>query len=91
MSNTAVKQAHVKLGNEEKTVPAGQTMVSVLKTELGVAADAVLWLVINKQTPDAFAVAQDLGPGTISAQIRLSKSVFPQTLQMTGAAGKTPG
>jgi hypothetical protein len=45
MSNTAVKQAHVKLGNEEKTVPVGETIVSVLKTELGVAADAVLWLV----------------------------------------------
>lgn len=45
MSNTAVKQAHVKLGTEEKTVPAGETVVSVLKTELGVAADAVLWFV----------------------------------------------
>ena len=52
MTNTAVKQAHVKLGTEEKTAPAGETIVSVLKTELGIAEDAVLWFVHgNKRRP----------------------------------------
>lgn len=45
MSSTAAKEAHVKLGTEEKVVPAGPTVVSVLKEELGVPATDVLWLV----------------------------------------------
>lgn len=43
--NTQVREAHVKLGTEDKTVPAGETIVSVLKSELGVPETDVLWLV----------------------------------------------
>jgi hypothetical protein len=45
MSSTAAKEAHVTLGTDEKVVPAGPTVVSVLKEELGVPATDVLWLV----------------------------------------------
>ncbi|MEK6274663.1 MAG: hypothetical protein AABM30_04925 [Actinomycetota bacterium] len=39
------KIAHVKLGTEEKEVPAGPTLVRVLKQELGVDPADVLYLV----------------------------------------------
>jgi hypothetical protein len=45
MSTHATREAHVKLGKEERVVPAGETLVSVLKTELGVPETDVLWLV----------------------------------------------
>lgn len=45
MSSTKAKEARVKLGAEERLVPAGPTRVSVLKEELGVPATEVLWLV----------------------------------------------
>jgi hypothetical protein len=45
MSSTAAREAHVKLGTDEKVVPAGPTVVSVLKEELGVPATDVLWLI----------------------------------------------
>lgn len=41
--------AHIKLGTEERTVPAGLTVVGDLKTELGVESDAVLYLVSGHQ------------------------------------------
>jgi len=37
--------AHVKLGTEERTVPAGPTPISILKQELGVDATFVLYLI----------------------------------------------
>jgi hypothetical protein len=49
MTTSATKEAHVKLGTEEKVVPAGETVVSVLKTELGVAETDVLWLVKGQE------------------------------------------
>jgi hypothetical protein len=39
------KLAHVKLGNEPKEIPAGPTVVRVLKDELGVNQTDVLYLV----------------------------------------------
>ncbi len=52
-SKTATDLAHVTLGEGEtkveKTVPAGSTLVSVLKTELGVDAASVLWLIKGKE------------------------------------------
>jgi hypothetical protein len=45
MSVRTARQAHVKLGTEPKAVPAGETMVSVLKTELDVPETDVLWLI----------------------------------------------
>jgi hypothetical protein len=36
--------AHVKLGKEDRTVPAGETVVSVLKSELGVDPAQTLFL-----------------------------------------------
>lgn len=36
--------AHVKLGNEPRQVPAGPTLVSVLKQELGVDAAQTLFI-----------------------------------------------
>jgi hypothetical protein len=45
MSSTQAKEAHIKLGTEEKRVPAGPTLVSVLKEELGVPQADVLWMI----------------------------------------------
>ncbi len=39
------KLAHVKLGDEQKTVSAGETTVDRLKAELGVDSTDVLYLV----------------------------------------------
>ena len=36
--------AHIKLGTEERTVPAGSTVVSALKAELGVDPAQTLFL-----------------------------------------------
>lgn len=47
-SKTATNMAHVTLGKGkdkvEKTIPAGQTAVPALKSELGVDASSVLYL-----------------------------------------------
>jgi hypothetical protein len=47
MTATKAKQklAHVKLGTEEKSIPAGPTLVRLLKQELGVDPVDVLYLV----------------------------------------------
>jgi hypothetical protein len=45
MSARATREAHVKLGKDKKVVPAGDTLVSVLKIELGVSETDVLWLI----------------------------------------------
>jgi hypothetical protein len=42
---TSQQLAHIKLGTEERTVPAGPTLVSKLKQELGVDPTFVLYLV----------------------------------------------
>ena len=41
--------AHVKLGTEERTIPAGPTLVTTLKRELGVDPTFVLYLVQGRQ------------------------------------------
>jgi hypothetical protein len=41
-------EAHVKLGTDERTIPAGPTVVRTLKEELGVDPAAVLYLVHGK-------------------------------------------
>lgn len=44
MAHSQLKTAHVKLGDVPKEVPAGPTLVSALKDELGVPATDILHL-----------------------------------------------
>ena len=53
-TQNATKEAHVTLGIDDKppvdkTIPAGETKVTVLKQELGVSDTAVLYLVHGKE------------------------------------------
>jgi hypothetical protein len=41
---TKTKTAHVKLDDEDRTIPAGPTVVSQLKTEFGLEPTDVLYL-----------------------------------------------
>ena len=45
-------EAHVKLGDDERIIPAGDTVVSFLKAELGVDPAVTLFLMVGgKRTP----------------------------------------
>ncbi len=46
---TQQRTAHVKLGTQEHEVPAGPTLVSVLKQELGVDPTFVLYLIHGQE------------------------------------------